>query len=92
MSKDYLDSTSGCKKKYKRESLLNFATNKWRLNQNHSIDKTSALIRNCSPDSYEEWVDYYFNNAYQQKKNGLKITREYLNELGKGIYKSVPLE
>lgn len=86
MSKDYLDGSSGRNLKFKRESLLNYAMNNWNLNQMHSVGATSDLIRNCSPESYEEWEQYYFETAFQKKKNGIKITREYLDELGKKLY------
>ena len=44
------------------------------------------MIRDCAPVSYEAWVEYYFANAVQKKKNGMRITRDYLHELGEILY------
>ncbi|MCL1792808.1 MAG: MjaI family restriction endonuclease [Oscillospiraceae bacterium] len=86
MSKDYLDGASGRNMKFKKETLLNYAMNRWGLNKAASVGATSELIRSCSPDTYKEWEDYYFFTATQKKKNGAKITREYLDELGQKLY------
>lgn len=72
--------------KFKREHLLNHGANNWNLNQSYNVGKTSELIRSCLPKSLEEWENFYFNNAYQNKKNGSKITREWISELGKVLY------
>jgi hypothetical protein len=76
----------GCNKKYFRETLLNYGANRWGLNKASSVGPTSELIRNCSPGSFEEWREYYFNTARQKKKDGIKITPEYLNQLGEKLY------
>jgi len=60
--------------------------NRWGLNKAASVGATSELIRSCSPDTYEEWEQYYFKAATQKKKNGAKITRDYLNDLGQRLY------
>ena len=36
--------------------------------------------------SYEEWENFYFSNATQKKKDGLRITREYITGLGHTLY------
>jgi hypothetical protein len=72
--------------RYLRETLLNYGLNRWGLNKASSIGKTSELIRNCAPKTYQQWVDYYFSKAMQNKQNGLAITPEYLEELGKTLY------
>ena len=86
MSKEYLNGIDGKNLKFKRETLLNYGMNNWNLNQAYSVGKTSELIRNCSPETYDEWVEYYFSTATQNKKNGIRISREYLNDLGKKLY------
>ena len=86
MSKDYLDGASGQNLKFKKETLLNYGMNRWGLNKSASVGATSELIRSCSPETYEEWEEYYFLTATQKKKNGMKITREYLNDLGQRLY------
>jgi len=66
--------------------LLNYGMNRWGLNKAAKVDGTSELIRKCSPTSFDEWEDYYFKNAKQKKRNGVKITREYITELGRKLY------
>lgn len=72
--------------KYDRETLLNYALNRWGLNKAASVGKTSELIRKCAPKSIEEWHKYYFENAVQEKKDGKPITEEYIRELGDKLY------
>ena len=72
--------------RYLRETLLNYGLNRWGLNKSASIGKTSELIRNCAPNAYQEWVDYYFSKAVQNKKKGIQISPDYLEELGKTLY------
>ena len=73
-------------KKYKRETLLNYALNRWGLNKAYSVGPTSELIRACAPKQYEEWQKYYFENATQKKANGIRITLEYITDLGRTLY------
>ena len=47
---------------------------------------TSELIRKCAPSSFEEWEPFYFSNATQKKRNGIKITREFIRDLGQKLY------
>lgn len=86
MAKEWIKDKEGRNLKFKRETLLNYGMNHWKLNQAYSVDGTSELIRKCSPKSFVEWDDYYFKNAKQKKKNGIKITREYISELGRKLY------
>ena len=79
-------SIKGYNYQYYHETLLNYGANRWGLNKSASIGKTSELIRLCDPKKYEEWVEYYFNHALQNKKNGCKITREFIEELGNTLY------
>ena len=83
---DFVKSQDGVNKKYHRETLLNYGLNRWKLNQASSVGKTSELIRKCSPSTLQEWEDFYFNNAFQSKKDGIQITQEYITELGKTLY------
>ena len=86
MEKEWILRCEGKNIKFKREALLNYGMNRWGLNKAHSVDSTSELIRICAPGEFEEWEDFYFRNAKQRKKEGLKITREYIDELGKILY------
>lgn len=86
MEKEWISGTEGYNSKYKRETLLNYGMNRWGLNKAQSVGPTSELIRNCAPANYQAWVEYYFSHAVQKKKGGMRITREYLHELGEDLY------
>ena len=86
MTKEWIAGQEGENLKFKRETLLNYGMNRWGLNKAHSVGPTSELIRNCAPTTFEEWESYYFSNATQKKKNGLKVSREYITGLGQKLY------
>lgn len=86
MEKVWTNGAEGHNSKYKRETLLNYGMNRWGLNKASSVGATSELIRECAPSSYEDWVEFYFNEAVQKKKRGIKITQEYLRTLGEELY------
>jgi hypothetical protein len=84
--KEWITGAEGRNLKFKRETLLNYGMNRWGLNKSRSVGPTSELIRNCAPAEFKEWENYYFGNALQKKKEGEKITREYINSLGQTLY------
>ena len=86
MAEDWKIKTEGEGYKFKHETLLNYALNRWGLNKAYSVGALSELIRECAPDHYEEWEDYYFTKGKQKKKDGIKITREYITSLGQTLY------
>ncbi len=86
MAKEWLSGSDGRNLKFKRETLLNYAMNRWGLNKAHSVGPTSELIRHCSPRTFEEWEAFYFANAVQKKRDGARITREYIREIGQKLY------
>lgn len=45
-----------------------------------------ALIRQCQPESLEDWERWYFENAHTAGKNPTRISRETLAELGERLY------
>jgi hypothetical protein len=86
MSKEWVSGDEGRNLKFKRETLLNYGMNRWGLNKAHSVGPTSELIRACAPVSFEEWEKFYFETAVQKKKNGSKISKEYITGLGQTLY------
>jgi len=82
----WIKEIEGKNKKYKRETLLNYAMNRWGLNKASSVGPTSDLIGTCAPSNFEEWQDFYFKNARQKKKDGLKITKDYILGLAQTLY------
>ena len=67
MNKEWTIGSEGRNLKFKRETLLNYGMNRWGLNKAYSVGPTSELIRACAPKTFEEWEDFYFNNAKQKK-------------------------
>lgn len=87
MTNEWISGRDGRNLKFKRETLLNYGLNRWGLNKASSVGPTSELIRQCAPALFEEWETFYFENARQKKKhNGIKLTREYIRELGQKLY------
>ena len=86
MEKEWIKGKEGRNLKFKRETLLNYGFNRWGLNKAFSVGPTSELIRSCAPSSFEDWEEFYFENATQKKRNGLKISREYITGLGQTLY------
>ena len=86
MPKEWVSGREGRNLKFKREALLNYGMNRWGLNKASSVGPTSELIRKCAPSSFEEWKEFYFSNATQKKRNGVKITRKYIRDLGQKLY------
>jgi len=86
MAKEWIVGREGRNLKFRRETLLNYGMNRWGLNKASSVGPTSELVRTCSPRSFEQWEAYYFENAVQKKRNGLKVTREYITDLGRKLY------
>jgi hypothetical protein len=86
MNKEWLNGSDGHNLKFKRETLLNYGMNRWGLNKAYSVGPTSELIRTCAPKTFEEWEEFYFNNARQKKKEGIRITREDIIGLGQTLY------
>jgi len=86
MNKEWTTGSEGHNLKFKRETLLNYGMNRWGLNKAYSVGPTSELIRACAPKTFKEWEDFYFNNAKQKKKDGIRITRDYITGLGQTLY------
>ena len=86
MTKEWIAGSDGRNLKFKHETLLNYAMNRWGLNKTYSVGKTSELIRACAPSEFKEWEEFYFSNAKQKKKNGISITRQYIAGLGQTLY------
>jgi hypothetical protein len=86
MINEWIAGKDGENLKFKRETLLNYAMNRWGLNKASSVGPTSELIRKCAPNTFDAWEQFYFENATQKKKNGERITREYIQILGEKLY------
>jgi hypothetical protein len=72
----------------KKEKVLNYTSNTYQLTRPKKVGTVMALIRECQPNSLEEWENYYFENAQTDTKEHVKITTEILNKLGKDFMKN----
>jgi len=60
-----------------KEWILNSAMNRFQLNFKRNVGPTSESIRACSPDSLEEWREYYFSKVRP---------KEHIEDLGRKLY------
>jgi hypothetical protein len=87
MAKEWIIGAKGKNLKFKREDLLNYAVNRWKLNRASKVGATSELIRRCSPKTFSQWKKFYFEHAVQKKKrNGEKLTRKLIKKFGQELH------
>jgi len=82
------------KKKYakdfgEKEFLLNYGNRRWGLTKTAKVGEVMALIRECQPNSFKEWEEWYFDKAYTKTKTPVKMNREILKELGERLYAKI---
>lgn len=73
----------------KKERVLNYACQTYQLSRPNKVGAVMALIRECQPNSFEEWEQWYFLNAHTSRKKPTKITNESLRELGERLYAKI---
>lgn len=73
----------------KKEHVLNYACQLYQLSRPAKVGAVMALIRECQPSSYEEWKEWYFENAYTATKSPVKLSLESLTELGERLYEKI---
>ncbi|MGI6370425.1 MAG: MjaI family restriction endonuclease [Ignavibacteria bacterium] len=73
----------------KKEKVLNYATQTYQLSRPNKVGAVMALIRECQPNTIEEWEQWYFKNAKTTGKNNFKITKKSLKELGERLYEKI---
>lgn len=73
----------------KKERVLNYACQTYQLSRPNKVGAVMALIRECQPNSFEEWEQWYFLNAHTSGKKLTKITNESLRELGERLYAKI---
>lgn len=56
---------------------MNYAANRWKLNQKRYIGATSESIRTAHPNSRDEWAAYYYSNVRRP---------DQIDQLGKILY------
>lgn len=73
----------------KKEKVLNYACQTYQLSRPNKVGAVMALIRECQPQTIEEWERWYFENAYTEAKTKTKITEESLAELSERLYEKI---
>ena len=73
----------------KKEHVLNYACQLYQLSRPAKVGAVMALIRECQPSSYEEWKEWYFENAYTATKTPVKLSVASLTELGERLYEKI---
>jgi len=73
----------------KKEKVLNYTSNAYQLTRPSKVGAVMALIRECQPKTFEEWQQYYFENAYTKTKVPIKVTKEILTELGERLFEKI---
>ncbi len=73
----------------KKEKVLNYACQTYQLSRPNKVGAVMALIRECQPQTIEEWEKWYFENAHTEAKTKIKITKESLDELGERLYEKI---
>jgi hypothetical protein len=63
-----------------KEFVLNYTMNRWQLNFKKNVGPTSDSIRQCSPNSIDEWEEYYYANVRP---------REHIIELGRRLFQLI---
>lgn len=70
----------------KKEKVLNYACQTYQLSRPNKVGTVMSLIRECQPESIQEWEKWYLENAHTDGKNPVKVTKDVLRELGERLY------
>ena len=76
----------------KKEHVLNYACQLYQLSRPNKVGAVMALIRECQPQSLDQWKEWYFENAFtatKDPKKATKVTLESLEELGERLYNKI---
>lgn len=76
----------------KMEHVLNYSCQLYQLSRPNKVGEVMALIRQCKPESIDEWEEWYFDNAYTAAKDpakSTKVTRQSIEELGERLYDKI---
>ncbi|MBI4683674.1 MAG: MjaI family restriction endonuclease [Nitrospirae bacterium] len=72
-----------------KEIILNYANRRWGFTKTNKVGEVMASIRQCQPQTFQEWQEWYFKNAFTNTKHPIKITKEILTELGQRLYEKI---
>lgn len=71
-----------------KEWILNMATNRWGLNKKNNVGPVALWIRNCAPETIEDWKQFYYKELEKfLKAKGINLyPEEYLENIGRKLY------
>lgn len=72
-----------------KEIILNYANRRWGFTKTNKVGEVMALIRRCQPRTFQEWQDWYFDQAFTKTKLPIKMNKEILSELGQRLYEKI---
>jgi hypothetical protein len=72
-----------------KEIILNYANRRWGFTKTNKVGEVMALIRRCQPRTFQEWQDWYFDQAFTKTKHPIKMTKEILSELGQRLNEKI---
>jgi len=76
-------------KKFQNEHLLNYTARRYQLTRPSKVGPVMELIRECQPRTFDEWMDFYWENAHTKTKVPIKVTEEVIEELGERLYEKI---
>jgi|SRR3989344_286078 len=72
-----------------KEKVLNYTCQTYQLSRPNKVGAVMALIRECHPKTIDEWEKWYFEKAYTENKDHIKITPSVLKELGERLHEKI---
>jgi hypothetical protein len=73
----------------KKEKVLNYTCQTYQLSRPNKVGAVMSLIRECQPQTINEWEMWYFQNAQTLGKKQIKVTKECISELGERLYEKI---
>ncbi|MCG2698789.1 MjaI family restriction endonuclease [Candidatus Parcubacteria bacterium] len=73
----------------KKEKVLNYACQTYQLSRPNKVGAVMALIRECQPKTIDEWEKWYFEKAFTESKEPIKVTPKILKELGECLHEKI---
>ena len=72
-----------------KEIILNYANRRWGFTKTNKVGEVMSLIRQCRPQTFQEWQDWYFAKAFTNTKYPIKMTGEMLTEPGQRLHEKI---
>ena len=60
-----------------KEKVLNYSCQTYQLSRPNKVGAVMALIRECQPQTFEVWENWYFENAYTEGNNNQRLQGKF---------------